>query len=411
MAGLYVHIPFCGQRCAYCDFYKSTDARRTGAFLAALGREMELRRDRFHAGESGYGGAGGDTGNGTGDGGHTGGGTGAVGRVAVNPHLDTIYIGGGTPSVLSPGQLQAVLDRAAELWECSRLREVTVEANPEDLSGDYLARLADTRFDRLSVGIQSFDDGLLRLMNRRHSAQRATEAIKSAQRAGFRNITIDLIYGIPGMTLAQWERTLDEAVALGVQHVSAYHLTIEPGTAFGKRAARDERSTSPSAFRPIPEAESERQYELLRERLLAAGMEQYEISNFALPGHRAVHNSAYWSGERYWGVGPSAHSFDGGRRREWVTADLEKYIAALSDPADPAAALYDGETLTDADVRNERVMTALRTAEGIAECELPRTPPLEKLLAEGLLVRHGGRVAIPPEQFLLSDYVIASLFE
>jgi len=405
MAGLYVHIPFCGQRCAYCDFYKSTDGGRIEAFLAALGREMELRRDRFGVGAD--------------DGADTDDGAGGDDGAGAGPRLDTIYIGGGTPSVLSPERLQGVLDRAAELWDCSRLREVTVEANPEDLSDDYLARLADTRFDRLSVGIQSFDDDLLRLMNRRHSAQRAVEAIKSAQRAGFGNITIDLIYGIPGMTHEQWERTLDQAVALGVQHISAYHLTIEPGTAFGKRAARDERNPSPAAFRPVAEAESERQFELLRQKLTAAGMEHYEISNFALPGRRAVHNGAYWSGAAYWGVGPSAHSFDGARRREWVTADLERYIAVLSDgEANPATALYDGETLTDADVRNERVMTALRTADGIAEDELPngaangdRARQVEKLLADGLLARRGGRVAIPPAKFLLSDYIIASLFE
>jgi oxygen-independent coproporphyrinogen-3 oxidase len=380
MAGLYVHIPFCGQRCAYCDFYKSTDGGRAEAFLDALGREMELRRDRQ-----------------------------SLPVRAGRPRLDTIYMGGGTPSVLPPGQLQAILNRAAELWDCLALGEVTVEANPEDLTDDYLARLAETGFNRLSMGVQSFDDAILRLMNRRHTARRATEAVRAARRAGFGNITIDLIYGIPGMTAAQWERTLDEAVAMGVQHISAYHLTIEPGTAFGRRGLKS-----------VAEAESERQYELLRRKLSDAGFEQYEISNFALPGRRAVHNSAYWSGEPYWGVGPSAHSFDGLRRREWVTANLDRYIAALGggkaaegrlDPPAVAEAIYDGETLTDTDLRNERIMTALRTTEGIAARELPPSRQLERLAAEGLLVRCGERVAVPAERFLLSDYVIASLFE
>ena len=369
MAGLYIHIPFCGSRCAYCDFYSTGAPKLTGAFLEAARREMATRRS-----------------------------------FPADGRLDTVYVGGGTPSLLSAEQLQVLLDRAAGLWDCSAMREVTLEANPEDLTDDYLERLAGTRFDRLSIGIQSFDDDLLKLMNRRHSASRAKEAVRAAQRAEFENITIDLIWGIPGMTDAQWQRTLDEALALGVQHISAYHLTIEPGTAFGRRG-----------LRPIPETESERQFETLRRRLGEAGFEHYEISNFALPGFRAVHNSAYWSGEPYLGIGPSAHSFDGDRRREWVCADIEKYIAEAGTNA-----IYDGETLTDSELFNERVMTSLRTAEGLDPAALEsgfgheRTTNLEqraeRFLAKGLLVKNGGRMAIPPEKFLLSDYIIGALF-
>jgi oxygen-independent coproporphyrinogen-3 oxidase len=370
MAGLYIHIPFCGSRCGYCDFYSTTSPGRVGSYIEALKREMTAR-SRLSA---------------------------------FNFPLSTIYIGGGTPSQLSPELLRGLLDHAARSWDCSGVREVTVEANPEDLTDDYLARLSSGPSDpsdpsesiapnRLSIGIQSFDDDLLKMMNRRHNAERARQAVGAAQKKGFDNISIDLIYGIPGMTQGQWERTLAEAVALGVQHISAYHLTIEPGTAFGRQG-----------LKPIPETESERQFETLRRKLAAAGFEHYEISNFALPGLRALHNSSYWSGKPYLGVGPSAHSFDGARRREWVVGDVDKYIAGGD--------LYEGEALSDTDIRNERVMTALRTAEGIAGSELGtgNRGTVERFLRDGLLVRRGGRVAIPPEKFLLSDYIIGELF-
>jgi oxygen-independent coproporphyrinogen-3 oxidase len=195
MAGLYIHIPFCGSRCAYCDFYSTTSPERVAGFLEALKREMTARKfgnlkiwkfenesdekNNFQIFKS------------------------------SNLQISTIYIGGGTPSLLAPEQLQGLLDHAASLWDCSAVREITLEANPEDLTGDYLSRLAETDFNRLSIGVQSFDDGLLRLMSRRHDAARAKEAVRAARRAGFDNISIDLIYGIPGMGGAQWERSLD----------------------------------------------------------------------------------------------------------------------------------------------------------------------------------------------------------
>lgn len=453
MAGLYIHIPFCGSRCAYCDFYSTTSPERIAEYVGAVKREMTARRDFLPGGR-----------------------------------LDTVYIGGGTPSLLSPEQLQGLLDHAAGLWDCSALKEVTVEANPEDLSEEYLARLAGTGFTRLSIGVQSLDDGLLKLMNRRHDAARAKNAVRAAQMAGFGNISIDLIYGIPGMSAAQWEHTLDEAIALGVQHISAYHLTIEPGTAFGQRR-----------LRPISGMESERQYETLRRKLGEAGFEHYEISNFALPGRRAVHNSSYWSGEPYLGVGPSAHSFDGARRREWVATNVDGYISAFSGAIPHknkgsslknaffhnTTPIYEGETLSDRDIFNERVMTSLRTSKGMdiimnyssTERSLSRTDagasgkracsnlperqggspkgnirerrepsPLtaekasregdnregdnyersgiitdgvnyglrnkvQKLLRDGLLVQKGNNIAIPPEKFLLSDMIIGELFD
>lgn len=370
--GLYIHIPFCAQKCGYCDFYSGT-ASPAGELCAALKREMECRRDFL-----------------------------------PERKLDTLYIGGGTPTLLAPEELGSLLGAAAEFWDCGELRETTVEANPEDLTDDYLERLAAEGFNRLSIGIQSFDDSLLRTMNRRHSAQRAREAVRSSQKAGFGNITIDLIYGIPGMSHAQWERSLDAAVEMGVQHISAYHLTIEPDTTFGLMARR-------GAIAPVAEAESEKQYETLRRRLGDAGFEHYEISNFARKGFRAIHNSAYWSGRAYLGIGPSAHSYDGQHTRSHVIADTALYLKYAG-----SGAVYETEKLSQTELLNEFIMTSLRTAEGIDITETEKRfgrPAAESLaeraevfVANGKVRKKDGRIFIPPENFLVSDYVISTLF-
>ncbi len=379
MRGLYIHVPMCTQKCGYCDFY-SVSGVNGERLTEALRGEIAVRKDFFCGGAP-----------------------------------DTIYIGGGTPSLLSPAQLQGLLDssftetrrppKGREAAETGRRvansqfstlnsqlqRETTLEANPEDLTEEYVEALAASGFNRLSIGIQSFDDDVLRLMNRRHTAQRARQAVEGAKRAGFENISIDLIYGIPEMTSAAWEDTLHRAVELGVQHISAYHLTIEPSTAFGR-----------AGMRPVAEAESERQYETLRRVLSEAGFEQYEVSNFALPNHRAVHNGNYWRGGAYLGIGPGAHSFDGVRTRSWVASDVAAYLAGN--------ALRHSEVLSDGELRNERLMVGLRTVEGVERTEELATRA-ERFLRDGLLVERGGRLAIPPEKFLVSDYVIASLFE
>lgn len=274
MAGLYIHIPFCKQLCHYCDFFSCISLAKTGPVLEALLREMELRR-RFLPGDS----------------------------------LSTLYVGGGTPSVYAPQELGRLTARARELWNCTGLEESTVEVNPDDLSPACLDGLLRAGFDRLSIGIQSFVDRDLRLMNRRHTAEGAEKAVREAQRAGFGNISIDLIYGIPGMSDREWRDNLERALSLEVQHISAYHLTVEPRTVFGRRAAQGK-------FTPVDEETSQRQYLTLHRTLTAAGYEHYEISNFARPGRRSRHNSAYWTGEPYLGIGPSAHSYDG-RRRSW----------------------------------------------------------------------------------------------
>ena len=369
MAGLYLHIPFCKRDCAYCDFYKAADLRPKKAVVEAM--HDELRR------EAGF---------------------------LPAEQLRTIYFGGGTPSLLPPEELEEFIAHAAELFDCTVLEECTVEANPDDLTPDYLRRLARTRVDRLSIGVQSFDDGELRLMNRRHTADAARKAVRQAQEAGFGNVTVDLIFGVPGFGAATLARNLRETVALGVQHVSAYHLTVEPQTAFGRRMAQ-------GRFSPVTEETSEEEFLTVHRTLRDAGFEHYEVSNYALPGRRAIHNSAYWSGDPYLGIGPAAHSFDGECRR-WAVADIGRYLAGGDR--------YESERLTERDRYNETVMTALRTAEGLDTKAIGRRfgpARLETLLDAarpwldaGDATLRDGQLAIPAERFLLSDAVIAALF-
>lgn len=369
MAGIYFHIPFCKRICAYCDFYKSAELGRMDELLEAMHRELDAR--------SGY---------------------------LTDRSIRTLYFGGGTPSLCTPEALQALLDHTARLWDCSQTEEITLEANPDDLSEEYLSRLRRTQINRLSIGIQSLDEACLKLMNRRHSASQAVEAVCAAQRAGFENITVDVIFGVPGFGGDSLRKTLDGILSLGVQHISAYHLTIEPATAFGRRAEK-------GTFTPVDETVSEAAFTQVHDTLTKAGFEHYEVSNFALPGFRARHNASYWHADQYLGIGAAAHSFDG-QHRNWNVSSVNGYI----DGQQP-----EGETLSERDRYNEYVMTSLRTAEGIdlqAVGERFGAQRLEKLLAQavsliqsGLLQATGWRLAIPPERFLVSDMVIEAFFE
>ncbi len=373
MAGLYFHIPFCKRVCAYCDFFKSVELTRSEEVLQAMERELAWAAPRF-----------------------------------AERRMRTLYFGGGTPSLWQPEWLQRLIGRAEELFDCSAIEECTVEANPDDLTAEWLEGLRRTRVDRLSIGIQSFDDGALKMMNRRHTAQQAAEAVARARKAGFENLTVDLIYGLPGFGGASLERSLQQVVALDVPHVSAYHLTIEGGTALGRRMRRGE-------FAPVAEEVSEREFERVHRVLTDAGYEHYEVSNFARSGFRARHNSAYWHGVPYLGIGPAAHSFDGAERR-WSPSSLDDYVARAGSEA-----LYEVEHLSERDRWNETLMTALRTADGVELAALAgrfgpeRVGRLRREAARfestGELLVAEGRIRIPAERFLTSDAVIAALFE
>lgn len=365
-SSLYIHIPFCKRLCGYCDFYKTMSLELLDGVLVRTAEEMRRRAPMLE------------------------------GTV-----LKTIYFGGGTPTVCTPEQIGALLRTAAEVFDCSQVEEITVEANPDDLTEEYLEGLRREGVNRLSIGIQSFRDEDLRLMNRRHNATEAVAAVERARHAGFDNISIDLIYGLPDATLEDWERNVRRAVALGVEHISAYHLTIEENTFFGKRGVKT-----------APEELSEREYEVLCRVLREAGYEHYEISNFALPDKRSRHNSAYWKGSPYLGLGAGAHSFDGERIRSWNAPSVKRYLEGTS---------LELEELTDVERYEEEVMVALRTREGVELARLERLfgrarrDSFERIargwVGRGVLRLEEGRVAFEEAHWLISDGVIAEFFD
>ncbi|MBM3441848.1 MAG: radical SAM family heme chaperone HemW [Bacteroidetes bacterium] len=315
--GLYVHIPFCRKACHYCDFHFSTSTALRNEMLAAILQEIGTRAQPEH------------------------------------PHADTIYLGGGTPSILPASDLMQILNALHAAYQLSPNAEITLEANPDDIDAQRLSEWRSIGINRLSIGIQSFREEDLRWMNRSHSAAQARTAVDQALSQQFTDLSIDLIYGLPDLSTAAWEENLDIALSLGVPHLSCYALTVEKGTPLEALIQREKKPA------PIPEQQAE-QYLLLLDRSAAAGYEAYEISNFSLPGHRSRHNSAYWNRIPYAGFGPSAHSYDG-HTRQWNLSSNTGYIQAIREGT-PA---YRAETLTPEQQLNEYVMTALRTLEGI----------------------------------------------
>lgn len=365
-SSLYIHIPFCKKLCGYCDFYKTMSLARKSEVLAATAREMHERATMLE------------------------------GTV-----LKTIYFGGGTPTVCTPEELGALVACAREVFDCSEVEEVTVEANPDDLTEEYLAGLKSQGVNRLSIGIQSFRDEDLLMMNRRHTAEEAVRAVERARKAGFDNISIDLIYGLPTATLEDWRGNVERAVALGVEHISAYHLTIEENTLFGKKG-----------ITTAPEELSDKEYGVLCEVLREAGYEHYEISNFARPNYRSRHNSAYWHGVPYLGLGAGAHSFDGKNTRSWNLPSINKYLEGSS---------LESEILSTQERYEEIVMVSLRTAEGVdlvaleEQFGIAKRAQFERIaepfVGAGVLLRKGENVAFAEEHWLVSDGVIAEFFD
>ena len=327
MAGLYIHIPLCASRCYYCDFYSTTAHSQQQRIVDSLCKEMALRKDY-------------------------------LGRETIR----TLYIGGGTPSTLSADLLSQLFESARCQFDC-QLEEVTMEANPDDLSAEYIASLRSLPVNRLSIGIQSFDDEDLKRINRRHTATQAIKAVHDCQTAGFSNLSIDLIYGLPFQTMDGWKKNLQTAVGLNVQHMSAYCLTYEEGTMLYKQWQQGKVS-------PSSDEDNLSFFRQLRTSLLSAGYEHYEISNFSLPGFRAKHNSSCWNGTPYVGIGPSAHSFDG-MSRQWNVPDIRRYMAAVE-----AGHLdFEREQLTCDEKYNDRIITSLRTSRGLDMEALKRDFP------------------------------------
>ncbi len=360
---LYIHIPMCSAKCHYCSFYSvGQHTVHREALIRGLCEEIEVRAAELSE------------------------------EIGAKPELETIYFGGGTPSILSTTELKKLLSTIHSTFNVTAIKEVTLEANPDHLTPEFLGELRTLGVSRLSIGVQSFCDERLKNLGRRHSAEDARLAVKNARAAGFDNISIDLMFGFGDMTLNEWSKSVQSAVELGIEHISAYQLTIEEGSNYARRG---ERCAS--------DKECQAQYLHLCAALQSAGYEHYEISNFALPHHHSRHNSGYWLGERYIGVGPSAHSFDGNRQRSWNVSSIEKYLNKV-----PRA----NEILDDNDVHNEYVMLHLRTSSGISLREYSlRFAGRELPLIEGLSVDESGqRVYLNEEHLFIADSIICKLF-
>lgn len=372
MAGIYIHIPFCKTRCAYCDFYSTTHEELKQQYINAVYNEL-VQRKEYLKGEN----------------------------------IDTIYIGGGTPSQLCVNQLNALFATIKAHYRTSHTTEITLEVNPDDLSESYIEELKQTPINRISMGIQTFNDDTLRLLNRRHTAQEAQEAVGNLRKHGFQNISIDLMYGLPNETINQWENDLRQAIALNVEHISAYHLTYEEGTPLFRMLQAGKVSE-------VNEELSLTLFNMLIDALTKAGYQHYEISNFCKPDMHSRHNSSYWQGIAYLGCGAAAHSFDG-TSRQWNVADIKAYIQGI-EKNEPC---YEIEALDTPTRYNEYIMTGLRTSHGICldeiiqrygqsladTCKKSATPHLES----GKLISENNRIRLSREGIFVSDAIFCDL--
>ena len=369
LATIYFHIPFCKRLCGYCDFYRSVKLKYMPQVIEAMHSELQ-----------------------------------AESNFIKDNSIRTIYFGGGTPSLLAPNEIEDFIEQVRSIYDCSKLEEVTIEVNPDDITPEYVAELHKTSVNRISMGVQSLDDKCLQFMGRRHSAEQAVNAVKILQEAGYDNISVDVIFGVEGFGTESLERTLQGILAMNVQHISAYHLTIEENTRFGRLLARGE-------MHETEEERSEAEFLQVHKVFTSAGFEHYAVSNYARDGFRSKHNSSYWQGVEYLGIGPGAHSYNGDIRR-WCEQPIEEYIQGIE---------YGSEILSQRDKLNEYVMTSLRCIEGISLDKVEqlfgvstRENLEHKAIKTGiaeLLINDNGNVRIAPEKMLLSDMVIEALIE
>lgn len=373
MAGIYIHIPFCKHKCAYCDFFSITNFKQKEEFIKAILVELEMQK-----------------------------------QFLDNEVINTIYFGGGTPSVLKVKELESFLNFIYSNYRIDSNIEITLEANPDDLQKNYLSELKAIGINRLSIGVQSFNDSDLQLMKRRHSSKQAIDVIHNAHAQEFNNISIDLIYGLPNMLLSNWEKNLDILFKLPVQHISAYHLTIEPKTIF-KKLYDDKKISLPT------EEESIKQFQLLIEKANEHHFIHYEISNFTKEGFISRHNSNYWKQIKYLGVGPSAHSYNL-TSRQWNISNMNEYIHALSERIIPC----ETETLSPADRYNDYILVSLRTMWGInlktIENEFGKLyfdfvlKEITPLIENNQLIKINDILVLSEDGKFLSDQIIRSLF-
>ena len=373
MPGIYIHIPFCKQACHYCNFHFSTSIKLKNGFLGALLKEISLQKNFL--------------------------------REEV---VETIYFGGGTPSLLSGEEIKTILEDIHSNYEVVAEAETTLEANPDDITFEKLTSWKKAGINRLSVGIQSFFDQDLKWMNRAHNAAQAEECLELAYEAGFDNMSIDLIFGTPTLTDSNWKHNVEKAISFNIKHLSCYCLTVEPKTPLEKLIQKKK-------LDGINSEDQARQFLLLIDWLSRAGYEQYEISNFALPGKRSRHNSSYWQGKKYLGLGPSAHSFDG-KSRQWNLANNALYIQSLEKNIVP----FELEILTPAQKLNEWIMTSLRTKEGL-QFDTQMNPVDHRIITllqkksaryqeQNFLITDGKSLVLTNQGKLFADGIAASLF-
>ena len=380
MAGLYIHIPFCASRCIYCNFYSTTSLKLRQRYVDAVCREMSL----------------------------------LPAPSKERGSIDTIYLGGGTPSQLTPDQLRQLFLYINKVYE-NQAVEVTIEMNPDDVTPEFAAILSQLGVNRVSMGAQTFDDKRLRFLHRRHTTAQVQQAVKILRDAGIGNISIDLMYGFPGETLDDWQRDIEAALSLDVEHISAYCLMVEEGTPLAKMMHNgdcpscEERSGLQGDC-PLHEELERQMYELLIDKLTAAGYEHYEISNFAKPGYRSRHNSSYWNDTPYVGLGAAAHSYDG-HCRSWNVADIHQYIEAIERGELPSEQEeIDGDTHY-----NDRITVALRTSDGLDLTTLSDRhrhycmKEAQRFLDDGLLQLCDNRLSLTRKGLFVSDYIMSSL--
>jgi len=373
MSGIYIHIPFCKQACHYCDFHFSTSLKKKDDLIKALAKELKLRQSEFE-----------------------------------NNIVETIYFGGGTPSLLSNEELQFLVNTVYANYQVSSTPEITLEANPDDLSDKRIHELANSPINRLSIGIQSFFEEDLKLMNRAHNAEEAKACLEEATKH-FDNISLDLIYGIPGASHEQWLKNIEIALSYNIPHISSYALTVEPKTALASFVQK-------GIIDDVDDEQAHEQFHLLKERLEEEGYIHYELSNFGKNGYFSKNNSAYWQGKSYLGIGPSAHSFNG-KQRGWNVRNNTTYIKSIAQEKLP----IEIETLTKTDQYNEYIMTGLRTIWGVSLVKVERDfgivfkdylmEQADVFINQHLLYIDEDHLRVTKKGQFLSDGIVSELFK
>ena len=369
MAGIYVHIPFCARRCIYCGFFSTVREAEAARYIDALCAELRQRKAYLQ-----------------------------------DAPVTTVYFGGGTPSRLTPDQIGQVIAEIRQTYGLDSLEELTVECNPDDVTSDYISALRALGVNRISMGVQTFNNDLLRFLGRRHTASQAIGAVQACHDAGIHNVSIDLMYGLPGQTAAIQQRDLETATSLNVQHISSYCLSFEEGSPLDLMRKENR-------IVPTDDDTCAAMYDRMCSHLRSAGFEHYEISNFCKPGYHSRHNSSYWDGTPYLGIGAGAHSYNG-RSRQWNPNDLDAYMAGIEQ----GKPLFEIENLSDTDLYNEKIMLALRTSKGLNLSALTTSDRTKLLIAAAPYLKTGALICtathlhLSETAFFISDTIISSLF-